>query len=197
MPHNAPARWTSSNVGELMKNVAISRSSRSSEPPTWLDDVYERRRRQTVRLVELSITALTRAGERASLATIAHASKTVDPEEPDGVSQSAILYNEEADALYRRHAEHKPLTRRKPSPERRTNTIDNNRIRVSAERDPGRARARYLRAGNADLVERLLSVEQAYAEMEDRWRRTADDLLAWMILVDRLIATTGQHGSSR
>lgn len=180
-----------------MKNVAISRSSRSSEPPTWLADVYERRRRRTVRLVELSITALTRAGERASLATIARASKTVDPEEPDGVSQSAILHYEEAYALYRRHAEHKPQTHRKPSPERRTNTIDNNRIRVSAERDPGRARIRYLRAGKADLVERLLSVEQAYAEMEDRWLRTADDLLVWMILVDRLIATTGQHGSSR
>jgi hypothetical protein len=28
----------------------------------------------------------------------------VDPEEPDGVSESAILHNEEACALYRRHA---------------------------------------------------------------------------------------------
>jgi hypothetical protein len=146
-----------------MKNVATSRSSRSSEPPTWLGDVYERRRRRTVRLVELSIAALTRAGERASLATIARASKTVDPEEPDGVSESAILHNEEAYALYRRQAEHKPQTHRKPSPERRTNTSDNNRIHVSAERDRGRARQRYLRAGKADLVERLLSVEQAYS----------------------------------
>jgi hypothetical protein len=27
----------------------------------------------------------------------------------------------------------------------------------------------------ADVVERLLVAEQGYAEMEDRWRRTADD----------------------
>ena len=140
---------------------------------------------------------MTRAGERVSLAAIACASKTVDPEEPDGVSESAILHNEEAYALYRRHAEHKPQTHRKPPPERRTNTADNNRIRISAERDRGRARQYYLRAGKADLVDRLLSVEQAYAEMEDHWLRTADDLLVWMMLVDRLIATAGQHDSGR
>jgi hypothetical protein len=180
-----------------MKNVAISRSSRSSEPPSWLGEIYERRRRRTVRLVELSIAVLTCACEPVSLATIARTSKTVDTEEPDGVSESAILHNEEAYALYRRHAEHKPQTHRKPSPERRTDTIDNNRIRVSAGRDPSRARSRYLRAGKADLVGHLLSVEQAYAEMEDRWLRTADDLLVWMMLVDRLIATAGQHGSNR
>ena len=90
-----------------MKNVAISRSSRSSEAPTWLGEVYERRRRRTVRLVELSITVLTRAGERVSLAAIARVSKTVDPAEPDGISESAILHNEEAYALYRQHADRK------------------------------------------------------------------------------------------
>jgi hypothetical protein len=180
-----------------MKNVAISRSSRSSEAPTWLGEVYERRRRRTVRLVELSITVLTGAGERVSLAAVARVSKTVDPADPDGISESAILHNEEAYALYRQHADHKRPTHRKESAERRTTTSDDNRISVSADRDPGRARQRYLRASKTDLVKRLLSAEQAYAEMENRWLRTADDLLLWIMLVDGLIGTQGTHGSSR
>ena len=179
-----------------MNNVAISRSSRSSEPPTWLGEVYERRRRRTVRLVELSIAALTSAGERVSLAAVARVSKTVDSADPDGISESAILHNEDAYALYREHAKHRRQTHPKPLAQRRTNAPDDNQIRVSADRHRGRARQRYLRASKADLVNRLLSVELAYAEMENRWLRTADDLLLWMMLVDRLIATPATQNAS-
>jgi hypothetical protein len=67
---------------------------------------------------------------------------------------------------------------------------------VRADRDRGRARQRYLRASKSELVERLLNAENAYADMQNRWLRTADDLLVWMMIVDRLIATpgTGEHG---
>jgi hypothetical protein len=121
-----------------------------------------------------------------SLAAIARVSKTVDPEDPKGISESAILHNEEAYAFYRRHTDHK-RTARKPLPHRRID-IGNNPIRVNAERNRGRARQRYLRASKADLVERLLAAEQAYAEMETRWLKTADDLLVWIIVLDRLLA---------
>ena len=67
---------------------------------------------------------------------------------------------------------------------------------MSADRDHGRARQRYLRASKPELVERLLAAEKAYADMEKRWLRTADDLLVWIMLVDRLITTFGT-GSSR
>jgi hypothetical protein len=33
-----------------------------------------------------------------------------------------------------------------------------------------------------------LIAQQAYAEMEYRWLRTADDMLVWIIVVDRLLA---------
>jgi hypothetical protein len=33
-----------------------------------------------------------------------------------------------------------------------------------------------------------LIAEQAYAEMEDRWLRTADDSLVWIIVLDGLLA---------
>jgi hypothetical protein len=151
--------------------------------------VYERRRRRTVRLAELTIATLERAGDRPSLAAIARTSKTVDPTDPDGVSESAILHNEEAYALYRQHADRKRQTARKPSPNRRIDLGDDSRIRVSIDRDRGRARQRYLRSTKADLVERLLAAEQACAEMEARWLRTADDLLVWILVVDRLVAS--------
>jgi len=139
--------------------------------------------------VGLSVAALTHAGERPSLAAIARVSKTIDPADPHGVSESAILHNEAAYALYRQHAEYKRRMQRKQSAQLRTNGSADNRIRASADRDRGRARQRYLRASKADLVERLLIAEQAYAEMEHSWLRTADDLLVWIMLVDRLIAT--------
>jgi hypothetical protein len=159
--------------------------------------VYDHRRRRTVRLVELSIAALTRAGERASLAAIARVSKTVDVREPDGVSESAILHNEEAYALYRQHAQNKRRRQRKQPAERRTNVVGNGRLRVSTDRDHGRARQRYLRASKPELVERLLAAEKAYADMETRWLRTADDLLVWIMVVDRLMTITSSTGSGR
>ncbi len=168
--------------------MAVSRSSLSSEPPVWLEDVYERRRRRTLRLVELSIAALARAGERASLAAIARTSKTVDPAEPRGFSESAILHNERAYALYLQHADRKRRRARARSTNDRIEIANGNRIRVSANRDHGRARQRYQRMSKTELVERLLAVEHAYADMEDRWLRTADDLLAWVFIVDRLLA---------
>lgn len=171
-----------------MKNVATSRSrsSPSSEPPAWLRAVYERRRRRTVRLVRLSIAALERAGKPTSLAALARISKTVDPEEPDGVSESAILHNEEAYALYRQHTPSK-------LPRQRGSTVNagvgqHQLVRVRVDRDPARARRRYMRASKPELVERLLAAEQAYADLETRWLKTADDLLAWIMLVDRLLA---------
>src|ERR1700682_3662678 len=125
------ARWTWSNGGELTNKVAISRSSPSSEPPAWLGEVYKRRRRRTVRLVELSIATLERAGEKPSLAAIARVSKTVDPKEPRGISESAILHNEEAFAFYHQHADRRRRLTPRPAPSRRTDAGVDNRIRVS------------------------------------------------------------------
>lgn len=169
--------------------MVASRFSPSSEPPVWLHDVYERRRRRTVRLVELSIAALQRDRKRISLAVLARVSRSVDPGEPEGVSESAILHNEEAYALYRQHADHRRRYPRQGPSNGRTHVGGGDRLRVSADRDPGRARRRYLRASKADLVERLVAAELAYSDMRARWLKTADELLVWIMLVDRLVAT--------
>jgi hypothetical protein len=113
-------------------------------------------------------------------------SKTVDRAEPDGVSESAILHNEQAYTLYRQKADRKRRPPRQRSPNGRVHGGNDNRLRISADRDPGRARQRYMRASKADLVDRLLVAEQAYADMEARWLNTADELLSWIMLTDQL-----------
>lgn len=180
--------------------MAISRSSRSSESPARLGAVYERRRQRTVRLVELSIAALLRAGERPSLAAIARISRTIDPMDPRGISESAILHNVEAYALYQQHADrkrHASKTPKRRSPPGRTAGFSHDRVRVSAARNLGRVRQRYIRASKANLVERLLACEQAYAEMEERWLRTADDLLIWIMLLDSIWRPPVDHRQAR
>ncbi len=135
-------RWRC--LRKLVASWSGWRGRRCCRMATWC---RPRRRRRTVRPVELSIAALTSAAERAQLAAIVRVSKTADTADPDDISESPIPHNDEAYAVYRWHAEHKPQAHRKPSPERRTNTADNNRIRASAERDRGRARQRCPRAG--------------------------------------------------
>ncbi len=58
---------------------------------------------------------------------------------------------------------------------------DGTRPRVGAHRDVARARQRYRRWTKGLLIERLLAVERAYAEQEDRWLRVNDELLAWQL----------------
>ena len=42
--------------------------------------------------------------------------------------------------------------------------------------------------GDPVATDRLLAAEPAYADLETRWLKAADDVLAWMMLVDRLFA---------
>jgi hypothetical protein len=130
------------------------------------------------------MAALLRAGERPSLAAIARISKTIDPAEPRGISESAVLHNEEAYGLHRQHAQQERNMQRKPSPEHRTNILEDGPVHVSRDRDPARARQRYMRASKTELVQRLLTAEKGYADMENRWLRTADDVLVWIMLLD-------------
>lgn len=65
------------------------------------------------------------------------------------------------------------------------------RLRLSADRDHGRARQRNMRASKPELVERLLIFERAYAKVEKRWLRTADDMLVCIMLLDRVLARFG------
>jgi hypothetical protein len=59
------------------------------------------------------------------------------------------------------------------------------RRRISLSRDLTRVRQNYLRLQKAVLVERLLALEQAHADQEERWLRVNDELLTWKLRAER------------
>lgn len=148
------------------------------DAPAWLHQkVYAPRRQRTLDLVHQAVDALMTAKHPVSLAAIATRSKALDPA-GRSISTSAILGNAEARAYYERHRR----WRRAP-PARLTmpRMLPVARPRVEAQRDVARARQRGRRWTKAILIERLLAVEHAYAEQEERWLRVNDELLTWRL----------------
>jgi hypothetical protein len=165
-----------------MKPKSTSRPER--EAPPWLEtQVYGPRRQHTLDRIRQAVDALVTAHQPVSLASIAARSKALDPD-GRGISTSAILGNAEARAYYERHRRWTP---RRPRPGLSAPTASGNlvRPRVSLSRDLTRARQRYLRLGKTALVERLLALEQAYAEQEERWLRANDELLTSTLRAER------------
>ena len=187
--------------GEAMKRVAsASPSPSSTEAPSWLQPVYAARHQRTVDLLSQSIKTLGRTSQRISLTSIVAISKDIDPS-GKGISESAILHNEAARALYEQHRTWKPLPRtRRSRPGSASSAAavsqaaDHLPHAPKVDRDLLRARQRYLRMSKARLVARLLAAEQEYADERDRWLRTNDALFTWMRLVDWLIARVARTG---
>jgi hypothetical protein len=162
---------------------SASRSSRHSEERPWLKDkVYDPRRRRTIELMRSSVASLMRAQKRVSLAALSARSKEIDPD-GRGISQSTILKNQEARTYYEQH---------------RSWTVGSgNRQRIckpkvvtvppiKGDRDGGRVRYRYLKLNKAELVERLLGVEQAHAVLQERWFQVNEQMLSWRLRAERL-----------
>ena len=152
----------------------LSASTRSTEPPAWLrDQVYGPRRERTVALVRNSVDALLRERVRVSLASVVARSKQVDPE-GRGVSESAVLGNEEARSYYARHRTWRRSTANRLTAARRAAVLADE----STPASPNAAGARrYMRVPKAALVERLLLLEEAQRKQEDRWLQLNDELL--------------------
>src|SRR6266700_2646567 len=79
---------------------STSASRRESDAPLWLQEqVYAPKKQRTTDLVKRSIESLLKERQRISLTSIAAISKTIDPT-GQGISESAVLNNEEARTLY-------------------------------------------------------------------------------------------------
>lgn len=160
-----------------------SGSTAEREAPAWLEaQVYAPRRQRTAELVTQAVNALVATQQRVSLATVAAKSKVMDPD-GRGISESAILGNVAAQTYYERHRTWKRA--RAPRVAEGGTPIGAVRQRVKADRDVARVRQRYLRLSKAALVERLLAVEHAHAEQEERWFRVNDELLAWRLRAEQ------------
>ncbi len=161
----------------------MGRSSPSTplaEAPAWLGAVYSARRERTTNLVQTSIDTLQKQEKPVSITSVVAVSRLLDPL-GKGVSESALLHNPEARAYYEAHRTWKDGRSGRAIPRGRASEPTH----VKPDRDLGRARQRYLRLSKGELAKRLLAVEQACAEYEQYWLRTADELFTWMLLVVR------------
>ncbi len=157
----------------------LSHGNDASSAHSWLEErVYAPKRERTFELVHQSIDALLKRKERISLASIMLISKEVDPE-GRGISESAILGNDQARAYYELHRNWKGSRKRLISSTEISLPSVSGSIKL--DRDEQRVRQRYLRMGKEALVERLLTVERACVEQEQRWLSYQDDLLTWRL----------------
>lgn len=177
-------------IEKMRSEPSTSASKPASDAPLWLQEqVYAPKKQRTMDLVTQSIERLLKERQRISLASIAAISKVLDPD-GQGVSESAVLNNEEARILYERHRSWKGSPRHISSVIQKAKTTQ---ISRKLDRDQGQARQRYLRANKAELVDRLLAAEYAYAEQEQRWLEQQDEILTWRLRAEaaeaRLTAT--------
>jgi len=153
--------------------------NRKSEPHPWLEEkVYARLRQRTVDLVKQSVNQLRLDKQRISLVTIAAKSKELDPEHR-GISESAILDNQEARSYYEQHRSWRGSSRKRAKPL----VVASPAVPpvVKFGRDEQRVRQRYLRMSKEVLVERLITAEQTLAEQRERWLGQQDETLTWRL----------------
>jgi hypothetical protein len=163
--------------------ISASTSSPQLEVRPWLKEkVYEPKRRRTVELVKRSVDALLKERKRVSLATLCARSKEVDPD-GRGVSESAILKNEDARTYYLQHRSWKAVPRKHPRFCQAEKTRALSRIKLN--RDLARVRLRYMKLTKVELVQRLLLVEQAHGALQERWFQVNEEMLNWQLRAER------------
>jgi hypothetical protein len=111
-----------------------------------------------------------------TIEAICRKSVEVDPD-GRGIKKSAILENPEAHAYYRQHSRSYQIAqaRKRKGKPTLAKAVP---LRIAAHRDVDRARYRYLQMTKPEVVERLLTVEQAYGELVEQQARLQFEMLA-------------------
>ncbi|MBV9689596.1 MAG: hypothetical protein JO202_07780 [Ktedonobacteraceae bacterium] len=150
-----------------------------NEPHPWLEEkVYTYLRQRTVDLVRSSVDALCKDKQRVSLSTIVAKSKELDAA-GKGISESAILDNQEARAYYEQYRSWRGSSRKRVKP--LVVTAPAQLSTVKPDRDEQRVRQRYRRMNKEALIERLIAVERTLAEQRERWLSQQDEALTWRL----------------
>ena len=134
------------------------------EPHPWLRKHYQEKRERTVRLVKAAVDQLVKEKQTVTIEAICHKSLTLDPE-GRGVKKSAILENPDAHAYYQEHSTSYQAAKKRNRKTRVSSAPDPQPLRIDPNRNVDRARLRYLHLTKAEIVERLLTVELAYADL--------------------------------
>ena len=150
-----------------------------SEPHPWLEEkVYAKLRQRTVDLVRQSVDALLKDKQRVSLARVSAKSKELDPAHR-GISESAILDNQEARAYYEQHRSWRGSSRKRAKSVVVAPPVSPGLVKP--DRDEQRVRQGYLRMSKEALVERLIAAERTLAEQRERWLSQQDEALTWRL----------------
>jgi len=147
----------------------IAENDKPKQPHPWLLKHYEEKRQRTITLVRASVDYLVREGKTVTIEAICRTSLDLDPE-GRGVKKSSILENTVAHEYYREHSTsyQAEQARRRPRGKRVGAAPSAQPLRIDPKRDVDRARYRYLQMTKPEIVERLLTVEQAYAELAEQ-----------------------------
>ncbi len=141
-----------------------------------------------------SIDALRKDKQRVSLATVATRSKELDPEHR-GVSESAILDNQEARAYYEEYQSWRGTPRKRAKPLAGATSVSPGAVKPG--RDEQRVRQRYLRMSKESLVERLITVERTLAEQRECWLAWQDEALTWRLRAEEAEAQLHEQNLRR
>ncbi len=152
-------------------NLGLNRKSDSMiQPRPWLQKLYQEKRERTIRLVKAAVDQLIKEQQTVTIEAICRKSIEIDPD-GRGIKKSAILENSEAHAYYCEHSTSYRKARnrkRQGTKKRERKTTEAQLLHIDPNRDVDRARYRYLQLTKAEMVERLLIVEQAYAEVHQQ-----------------------------
>lgn len=149
-----------------MTHPSVSKPEKNTNRP-WLKQYHQARRERTVRLVKASVDQLLKEGQTVTLEAICTRSSEVDPE-GKGIKKAAVIGNAEAHAYYRKHSSTYQRGLGYQRRKGRNKRVPTQPSRIDADRDVDRVRQRYRLQPKADLVERLLTVEQAYATCQQQ-----------------------------
>ena len=158
-----------------MTHPSASNPAKSADRP-WLKRYHQARRQHTVDLVKTTVDRLLQEGKTVTLEAVCLRSRELDPQ-GQGIKKAGIIGNAEAHAYYRKHSttyQHGLGHQRRKG---RNKRVQAQPSRIDADRDVDRVRSRYLQQTKADLVERLLHVEQAYAEGQQQLARLQFEML--------------------
>lgn len=167
-----------------------TQENKKNEPYPWLEEkVYTYLRQRTVDLVKHSVDALRKNKQRVSLSTIVAKSKELDAE-GKGISESAILDNEEARGYYEQYRTWQGNRKRRAKPLIVASPTKVGPVKPG--RNEQRVRQRYLRMDKETLVDRLITLERTSAEERERWLLQQDELLTWRLRAEAAEAQVKQ-----
>jgi hypothetical protein len=137
----------------------------------WLQKHHQQKRERTVRLVKAAVDQLIKEQQTVTIEAICRKSTEVDPD-GRGIKKSAVLENAEAHDYYRKHStSYQTMKQRNRKQGRNPSTSAQQSLHIDPHRDVDRVRYRYLQMMKSEIVERLLIVEQAYAELAEQQAR--------------------------